>query len=88
MMGHVGPGTTDRVASGQVPGEFEQTGRIADAEIGTELAQIGQRILKLYEYLDVALREKYPLDRVFFCPYGIGVYEMIDRLNQGKLPGV
>lgn len=53
-----------------------------------ELPQAGQRYQELYETLVVALRKKYPQNRVFFCPYGFGVYELIERLHKGNLPGV
>jgi len=34
------------------------------------------------------LRKKYPDNKVLFCPYGLGAYELINRFNGGKLPGV
>jgi hypothetical protein len=34
------------------------------------------------------LRKKYPNNKVLYCPYGLGTYELIDRFNDGKLPGV
>ena len=34
------------------------------------------------------LRDKYPDTRILFCPYGLGTYELIERLGAGKLPGV
>jgi hypothetical protein len=34
------------------------------------------------------LREKYPNNKILFCPYGLGTYELIERLRAGKLPGV
>jgi len=43
---------------------------------------------KLYEILIVKLREKYPGNKILYCPYGFGTYELIDRLNSGNLPGV
>ena len=43
---------------------------------------------RLYEALIVKLRKKYPRNAVLYCPYGLGTYELIDRFNQGKLPGI
>jgi len=34
------------------------------------------------------LRDKYPDNRIIFCPYGLGTYELIERLRGGQLPGV
>ncbi|MDA7925828.1 hypothetical protein N9B46_03185 [Mariniblastus sp.] len=34
------------------------------------------------------LREKYPDNRILFCPYGLGTYELVERFRAGKLPGV
>ena len=34
------------------------------------------------------LREKYPRNRILFCPYGLGTYELVERFRAGKLPGV
>ena len=45
----------------------------------------GQR---LHDALIVKLREKYPENKILFCPYGLGTYELIDQFNEGKLPGV
>ena len=42
----------------------------------------------LYESLIVPLRKHYPDNRILFCPYGLGVYELMRRLNEGRLPGV
>ncbi len=43
---------------------------------------------RLYDALIVKLRKKYPENTVLYCPYGLGTYELIDRFNQGKLPGI
>ena len=45
----------------------------------------GQR---LHYTLIVKLREKYPENKILFCPYGLGTYELIDQFNEGQLPGV
>ena len=42
----------------------------------------------IHDKLIVALREKYPKNKIIYCPYGLGVYELIRRLNKGSLPGV
>ncbi|MGI9497324.1 MAG: hypothetical protein ACR2NK_14800 [Mariniblastus sp.] len=34
------------------------------------------------------LRDKYPDNRILFCPYGLGTYELVERFRDGKLPGV
>jgi hypothetical protein len=47
-----------------------------------------KRVVEFNETLIAALREKYPKNRVFFCPYALGAYELIDRLRDQKLPGV
>lgn len=43
---------------------------------------------RLYRNLIMKLREKYPENKILFCPYGLVTYELIDRFNAGKLPGV
>ncbi len=42
----------------------------------------------VHDSLVAPLRKKYPKNKVLFCPYGLGTYELIDRFNDGKLPGV
>ncbi len=42
---------------------------------------------KIYENQIVTLRKKYPSNKIVYCPYGLGTYELIRRLNEGKLPG-
>ena len=42
----------------------------------------------LFDGLIVPLREKYPRNKILFCPYGLTVYELIKRLQAGNLPGV
>ena len=43
---------------------------------------------RFYSTLIVELREKYPENKILFCPYGLGTYELIEQFNEGKLPGV
>jgi hypothetical protein len=57
----------------------------ADKERVAYLKTVGQR---LHDALIVKLREKYPENKILFCPYGLGTYELIDQFNEGKLPGV
>ena len=57
----------------------------ADKERLDYLKTGGQR---LHEALIVKLREKYPENKILFCPYGLGTYDLIDQFNEGKLPGV
>ena len=52
------------------------------------LADKEENTKALYESLIVPLRKHYPDNRILFCPYGLGVYELIRRLNEGRLPGV
>lgn len=42
----------------------------------------------MHDSLVAPLRKKYPKNKVLFCPYGLGTYELIDRFNDGKLSGV
>ncbi|MCM8530604.1 MAG: hypothetical protein NE330_05525 [Lentisphaeraceae bacterium] len=55
---------------------------------GTELQEKEEVAENLYRLLVQALRKKYPKNKVLFCPYGLGVYELVRRLNEKKLPGV
>ena len=41
-----------------------------------------------YEGVIQPLRKKYPNNKIIFCPYSFGVYELIRRFKKGKLPGV
>jgi hypothetical protein len=52
------------------------------------LATQNQRAAALHKMLIVPLRKKYPDNRVLYCPYGWGVYELVERFHDGKLPGV
>ena len=60
------------------PHEVEQS--------ASKMAQ--KKVTKFNETLIAALREKYPKNRVLFCPYALGAYELIDRLRDQKLSGV
>ena len=42
----------------------------------------------IYRTLIMELRKKYPKNKILYCPYGLGTYELIDRFNEGKLPGI
>jgi len=42
----------------------------------------------IHETLIVELRKKYPDNTILYCPYGLGTYELVDRFNEGKLPGI
>jgi len=53
-----------------------------------DLAERIGRVKVLHDHLIVPLRKKYPDNRILYCPYGLGVYELVDRLNRGELPGV
>jgi CRISPR/Cas system-associated endoribonuclease Cas2 len=58
-------------------------------KVGQSASEMAQkRVVEFNETLIAALREKYPKNRVFFCPYALGAYELIDRLRDQKLPGV
>jgi hypothetical protein len=41
-----------------------------------------------FDEIVVPLRRKYPKNKILYCPYGLTVYELINRLNAGNLPGV
>jgi len=43
---------------------------------------------QLFNELIVPLRKKYPQNKIQYCPYGLGTYELAGRLHAGKLPGV
>jgi hypothetical protein len=53
-----------------------------------ELARAEGGYKRLYDDLIVPLRKKYPKNKIIYCPYGLGVYELISRLNKGSLPGI
>jgi len=54
----------------------------------TEIDSAEQGYKKLFDELIVTLRKKYPNNKIIYCPYGLGVYELINRLNAGNLPGI
>ena len=53
-----------------------------------ELASAESGYKKHYDNLIVPLRKKYPNNKIIYCPYGLGVYELINRLNNDNLPGI
>jgi hypothetical protein len=53
-----------------------------------ELAQTEDNYKKHYDNLIVPLRKKYPNNKIIYCPYGLGVYELINRLSNDNLPGI
>ncbi len=46
------------------------------------------KAMVLYKSLILKLREMYPQNKVLYCPYGYGTYELMYLLNEDKLPGV
>ena len=52
------------------------------------LAGAEKRAALLHDKLIQPLRDKYPKNKVLFCPYGLGVYELMARLEKDQLPGV
>ena len=53
-----------------------------------ELKKSREMHKKIYTSVILKLRQKYPNNAVLYCPYGLGTYELIDRLKEGKLAGV
>ena len=53
-----------------------------------ELAKAESGYKKHYDNLIVPLRKKYPNNKIIYCPYGLGVYELINRLSNDNLPGI
>ena len=53
-----------------------------------DLGEADQRMARLYQSLIEPLRAKYPKNKILFCPYGLGVYELARRHYAGELPGV
>ena len=45
-------------------------------------------IHRIYQSVIVKLRKKYPKNKILYCPYGVGTYELINQFEAGKLPGV
>jgi hypothetical protein len=52
------------------------------------LSTLKKNSVRFNDTLILKLRETYPQNRILFCPYSLGTYELIDRFNEGKLPGV
>ena len=42
----------------------------------------------IHKSLIQKLRKKYPKNTILFCPHSYGTYELIERFQKGKLPGV
>ncbi len=57
---------------------------IADQQIDTHK----KNSLAFNDVLIRELRAKYPKNRILFCPYGLGTYELVERFHKGELPGV
>ena len=58
-------------------------------KVGQSASEMAQkRVVEFNETLISALREKYPDNRILFCPYALGAYELVDRLRAQKLSGV
>lgn len=55
-------------------------------QAASEMVQ--KRVFEFNETLISALREKYSENKILFCPYALGAYELIDRLRAQKLSGV
>lgn len=54
----------------------------------TKLDEIRAGVDQFFHDVIVPLREAYPKNKVFYCPYGFGTYELIERFRAGELPGV
>jgi hypothetical protein len=63
-------------------------GKYLNQASDAQLAQAETMMNLFYNTTIQALRKKYPNNKVYFCPYGLGVYELIRRYKAGKLPGV
>ncbi|HCQ80557.1 MAG TPA: hypothetical protein DIV46_11320 [Verrucomicrobiales bacterium] len=58
-------------------------------KVGQSASEMAQkRVVEFNETLISALREKYSKNRILFCPYALGAYELVDRLRAKKLSGV
>lgn len=53
-----------------------------------DLAEMDAKMDLFFEQVIVPLRAFYPKNPVVFCPYGLGVNELVRRLLQEDLPGV
>ena len=52
-----------------------------------ELEEKEKNCGKFYENRIQPLRKKYPKNKVLFCPYGLGVYELVKRFHKDQLRG-
>ncbi|MBK72862.1 MAG: hypothetical protein CMO76_05410 [Verrucomicrobiales bacterium] len=58
-------------------------------KVGQSASEMAQkRVVEFNETLISTLREKYSDNRILFCPYALGAYELVDRLRAQKLSGV
>lgn len=58
-------------------------------KVGQSASEMAQkRVFEFNETLISALRKKYSENKILFCPYALGAYELIDRLRAQKLSGV
>lgn len=63
---------------------------------GTQLFRASEKEISVLKNLSVGfkdtvikeLRDKYPDNKILFCPYGLGTYELIERFRNDELPGV
>jgi hypothetical protein len=53
-----------------------------------QIAQAESGAKKFHDTLIQDLRKKYPDNKVIYCPYGLGVYELVRRFKIGELAGV
>ena len=53
-----------------------------------DLATMDEKIDLFFEQVIKPLRAAYPNNQIIFCPYGLGVNELVRRLLQDNLPGV
>jgi hypothetical protein len=53
-----------------------------------DLGEKEENVTLFYEHIIQKLRKKYPKNKIIFCPYGLGVYELVRRFHRGELPGV
>jgi len=64
------------------------SGRLYKAD-KARLSELKKRCkLGLYDDLILKLRQKYPKNKILYCPYGLGTYALIDRFKKGELPGI
>jgi hypothetical protein len=47
-----------------------------------------KKSLELNNTLIAELRKKYPQNKILYCPYGLGTYELIERFHVSELPGI